>query len=737
MKGPDKTALRLGLGALVSLLAIPGLPLADGDPLRGTLAFLPLLIAGFTELDVRIRAAGGRRISPLATGGELAALTGLVLAALIRPWLGLPERCATVIFCGLLLVLGHRVLHEVPRLRPLLGSRLPRRPHVAFFLLPWLVYLAILPWSTSHHPPDGDEPYYLLITHSLAYDLDADLTNNYARNDAEAFLDRPLEPQLGDPVGPAGQLYSRHNALLPLVLAPAYRLAGLAGALVGMTLLAAALAWATLKLGRHYVAELPGPALVAYALVAFASPLVLYSYQVWVEVPATLLSVWALDQILALRPRRTDGEPVWGRKEWLGIGLPILLLPLVKLRFMLVAGPLLVLAWWHAGRPRKPLLVLAGLLSVVGGGLLIHNEIVYDNPLKIHSMKELELYRYTAGDFLEGAFGLFYDSAFGLFGAFPIWLLLLPAAAFSLARRQRILLDLAVLTGPYLLIVVPRSEWYGGWSPPFRYALIALPLLGLVLAPLLRHRRGGGARALVAALGLATLSLGLLWLAVPGWTYNFADGSTYLLNHVSDRLGADAIRLFPSTIRPRPATWIWILATAVLVPLLWWRPRRLPGATSWGAGGLLLTLALVPPLASNLPTRVVEIEDGQVLKDGGHLFPFRWIPERTLYRGGWVLRQGERLVIPVVPGGDEGEVRVLTRLIRNEPGPLPFEIRLGDRVLGRFDAGAWEPGWRQLTFGPLEWSEEAPLVIEAGRVPGPLNGVAFDRLELTWHESLP
>lgn len=733
MTGWIPTAWRLGLGALISALALPGLPLATDDPLRGTLALLPLLLAGFAELDARVRSAGARAVSPRATGGELTALAGLVLASLARPWLSLPERSATVLFCGFVLVLVHRVLHELPRLRPLLGRRLPQRPHLAFFLLPWLAYLAILPWSAAQHPPDGDEPYYLLITHSLAYDFDADLTNNYVANDAAAFLDRPLEPQLGDPVGPGGELYSRHNALLPLVLAPVYRLGGAAGALVGMTLLAAALAWATLKLGRHYVADLPGPALVAYGLTAFASPLVLYSYQVWVEVPATLLAVLALDQILALKPRREDGEPVWGHREWLGIGLPILLLPLVKMRFMLVAVPLLALAWWHAGRPRKPLLVLAGLLTVVGGGLLIHNEIVYDNPLKIHSLQELELYRYTAADFLEGALGLFYDSAFGLFGAFPLWLLLLPAGALVVVRRRRLLVDLAILTGPYLLIVVPRAEWYGGWSPPFRYALIALPLLGLALAPLLARRHRGGARALTAALGLATLALGLLWLAVPGWTYNFADGSTYLLHHLSDRLGADVVRLFPSTVRPRTATWIWILATGVLVPLLWWRPRRLPGAACWGAGGLLLGLSLVPPVASHLPTRSVEIEDGQVIKDGGHLYPFRWIPERTLHRGGWVLRKGERLVVPVVSGGETGEVRVLARVIRNEPGPLPFEVRLGDRVLGRFDAGDWERGWRELTFGPLEWPEDAPLVIETQRVPGPLNGVAFDRAVFRWH----
>ena len=45
----------------------------------------------------------------------------------------------------------------------------------AFFALAFIVYLAILPWSATQRPPDGDAPHYLLLTHSLAFDFDTDL----------------------------------------------------------------------------------------------------------------------------------------------------------------------------------------------------------------------------------------------------------------------------------------------------------------------------------------------------------------------------------------------------------------------------------------------------------------------------------------------------------------------------------------------------------------------------------
>ena len=737
----------LAAGLAASLAARALLPLPPEDPLRGTLALLPLVAAGFWAIHRAGRAAGGRAIPAGARAAALATLGVLAVLALARRPLGLPL-AAEVVAAGMALVLAHRVGAQLLALRPLLGRELPDRPSPLFFLLPLVAYLAIIPWSTFHRPPDGDEPYYLLIAHSLAYDLDADLTNNYAAGDWRHFLDRPIEPQAGDPVGPGGSLYSRHNEALPIVLAPAYRVAGKAGALATMAALTAALAWISLRLARRYWPRRPGEALLAWGLLAFAPPLVLYSHQVWVEVPAALLSMVALDRILGHR-----GTRGWGRRAWLVIGAAILLLPLVKIRFMLLSVPLTALAWWHAGRPRLPLVILSVALAVVGGAILAHNQLMFGNPLKIHQVQELELTAYAASDYLEGTLGLFWDSAFGLFGAAPLWLLLIPAA-FALAgtavHRRRaggaaavdgtegrgagLLFELVVYAGPYLLVVIPRGEWYGGWSPPFRYALIALPLLALALVPLLAGRRRAGARALASALGLATLALTLLWLVVPGWTYAFADGRTYLLDHLGTIFGTDVARLFPSAVRPRAATWAWPLAGAVLLPLAWWATRRrIAGAATWGAAGLLLAAAALPAAAHRVPTRVVELEDPTVTKSGGALFPDRWVIERTRYRGGWMLPEGASARAPVVPGGDEVVVRLEAQRIDNVPErPVALEVRAGDRLLATWSI-AGPRIWEEAELGPFAWPAGEPLVLVARPAPpGQVNGVIVDRVELDW-----
>ena len=727
----------LAAGALASWAAARWLPLPPDDPLRSTLAVLPAAVAALAAIGGAARRAGARSIPAPGGAAELIVTALLAAVALARSRLGfaLP---AEAVFAGLTLVLARRVARQVVALRPLLGQRLPVRPAAVFFFLPLAVYLALLPWHTERRAPDGDEPFYLLITHSLAYDLDADLTNNYAEADWRRFLERPLEPQPGDPVGPHGERYSRHNLLLPLALVPGYRLAGRLGALATMAALAAALAWVGLRLAHRYVPGRPGAALLAWALLAFAPPLLLYSVQVWVEVPAALLGMVALDRIRAGRAEGAGGRS-W--RHWAAVAVPILALPLLKIRFLLLAGSLLVLAWWHAERRLRPALALGGALAAVAAATLLHNQLRYGNPLKIHQWAELEPGRYGAIEYLKGFAGLFFDGAFGLFACAPIWMTLIAAAALALRRGNPVALDLAVFSLPYLWVVAPRTEWYGGWSPPFRYALVALPLLAVALTPLIdrrrrggaRERRPGGAQALTAALGAATLVLTLVWLAVPGWTYSFADGRGWIADLVGDHLNADFARLVPSSIRTRPATWLAPLAALLVLPLAWWRPRRLPGAPAWGVAALLLGAGAAVAAAEKLPTRVVHFEDRWVEHDGGHVSPGPWVIERRRFRGGWTLIGGEGLTVPVVAGGEGAALRLEAMLVRNQRAPLDLEVRAGERVLAVWRARD-DRRWSTVELGPFRWPEGEPLVIRARGParPGRPNGVVLDRAELTW-----
>lgn len=732
-----------GAALLMAALLDRWSPTTLSDGLRQTLIGLPIAAFVFAELARSIRRQGGRSLPALRVNIYWAAMGALAILTALQGSLRLPLG-EEVLYAGFLLLLAGLLGDLLLAARPVLGARLTARPSAIFFWLPLAVYLSLLPWSMDRHMPDGDEPFYLLITHSLAFDFDAELTNNYENGDWRAFMDRPIEPQAGDPRGPGGEIYSRHNELLPMALVVPYRLAGKTGALAMMAAMTALLAWLILRLAYRYRPQSPGAALLGYGLFAFTPPLILFSTQVWAEVPAALLAMLALDRILALGARirkNPQAGATWDGRAWLGVGLPLILLPLLKIRFMLLAAPLLILAWWYARRPWRPLLILCASLGLVGAGILAYNSIHYGNPLKIHSMEELALHERSGGDYLEGGVGLFFDSAFGLFAAAPIWLIALPAVLWLARRRRAVLKDLAVFALPYLLVVAPRGEWYGGWSPPFRYGLFILPLLSLGVGEFLETRRRWGARALLAGLGLATLALGLLWLAVPGWTYNFADGRTYLLDHASRFLGADVARFFPSTIRPRLATWVWPPLALLLTWALWWWPgrgrrrRALTGPRQGAIVGLLLFAAILPLAARQLPTRVVEIEDPWVTKTRGHVHPARWIIERTRYRGGWMLRPGEAAEIPIKAGGEQLSMTLSSHFVRNSDWPILLRIKAGDRILQR-----WRPvepkAWSEVELGPFDWKDGEVLVLEVAaeepRGDRRINGILVDRVKLRW-----
>ncbi|MCG8458964.1 MAG: hypothetical protein MI919_22030, partial [Holophagales bacterium] len=571
--------------ALLATAACLALPhwVPAGDPFRETLRLLPVVVLGFLVVDHRLRragAGGGRRLGlggvvPWATGALVVSLPG-------RHALGF-EAADGLWAAGLALVLAKAVVERLPGLRRLVvgeprGAGVPSRgPDPVFFLLPWVVYLAVQPWALAHRQPDGDEPYYLLLAHSLVFDGDVNLADNYARGDARGFLDRPLAPQPGDPEGPGGEVYSRHTAVLPLLLAPAYALAGRSGAAAVMAALAALLAWWTLRLGRRLWPEHGSGLLLGWALLAFAPPLLLYAHQVWVEVPAALCALAALDALTVLSRGSAGGkgrrggrlsDPRMARAAWV-LAASLVLLPALKLRLVLVSAVLLALALWQLRRAGPRAVGLGVGLPVAGGlVLLAYNSWRFGNPARMYGQGELGQYRASLTEYARGAFGVFYDCAFGLFAMAPIWVLLIPALAGLARDRDRRLWLGGSLMLPYLLAVAPRLEWYGGWSPPFRYPLVFLPLLALALVPLL-ERRPAGTRFLGVVLGSWTALLALLWLVVPGWTYNLADGGSHVLHLASQLLGADVARLFPSMVRYRPATLGWVAASLLAAWVAW------------------------------------------------------------------------------------------------------------------------------------------------------------------------
>ncbi len=729
---------RIGLlmAALVlTVLAHFALPLPTTDSLRATLVLLPLIVAALTGVGSLASPPAGRQIPRAIVAGELTLLALVVLLALAHQHLGLAsdlvvERCLAG---GLVLLLMHRVAWLVLALRRTLGTELPKWPPVTFFALPFIVYMAILPWSAAQRPPDGDAPHYLLLTHSLAYDFDTDLRNNYEDGDSLEFMDRRLETQPGDPVGRDGELFSRHNMLLPLVLAPIYRVKGLFGALIIMAVLTAVTCWLALALAHYYFRGPVGPAVFAWAALAFTVPLLLFSYQIWVEVPAALLVLLALIQINRLRSHML---PL--RWIWLNLTIAVGLLPLLKIRFMFIAAPLAILALRQGDRRfRKGAILILVCVLLLALATLLFNQVVFQNPLKYHDIDGIQTYLQSPTKYVRGSIGLFFDCAFGLFASAPIWMLLLPALVVVVRLRHRIVVDTCIIFLPYFLLLLPRGEWFGAWSPPYRYGVVLLPVLALWLIPLLRGKLRTGSRTIIAALAVLTVVLTTLWIVVPGWTYNIAHGRSHVLDYLSAQTSADVARFFPSSIRLRAATYIWPAATFILISSIWRLGRRRASHTAalLGATVSLLIPPILIAVSEHRSTQIVEFEDPWLTPEGGELYPDLWVVYRPQYRGGWLLPSGSSIRAPLVAGSDhlDLEIDLLSRP-EDRPGAILEVLDDTGRVLARREI---EPSfdWTSLTFEdlPLPEGDELRLrVLSSGEEAGSGHHVVLDRAQIRW-----
>ena len=737
------------------------------------LVVLPVVAALFASVG---RAAAATRLSAL----EVGLWGGWIVLALQHFALGIPGSSGIVAGAGIVLA-SARALTLAVRLR-----RRIRQPALwPFFALPLALYLFVWPWTTTARSPDGDEPYYLLLTHSLAEDADVDLADDYRDQAWRSFTTVPVAPQPGDPTGPHGEIYSRHSALLPFVLAPLYFLAGPFGAQLGMLSLAAAAAAAGFAAARAHYPNRPRGVLLAWMLLAFAPPLMLYAGQFWVEVPAALLVALIYRSLAQLDSPGVSSSSRW---QLLAIALPLVALPLLKLRFLALTLPLggLVFARLRTSgrRRREPLLLAAVTLLALG----LWNSWRYGNPLRMYSGGDLAIFEVPIVDQLRGDLGLFFDVAFGLFALAPIWLLLLPALVANL-RQQRSrdpepasmvpsartvapapppparrlhLSELAALV-PYLLLIGMRREWYGGWSPPFRYGVALLPVLALLLPALFTFRRPSfGLRWLGATLATLSAAIALVYLVHPAWAYSLANGSSRLLDELSHEFAVDIARLFPSMVRIRTATWLAPLALTFAVLAIAWRGTGGPGAGAerfrsrwrrrrstrlrlvWPLAALALLLfgSGVIVAARRLPTARIEFEDAWVSHRGGALYPERWTVDRTRFDGGWALRRNAEVSARPVAGGSSCRLAIRLLCVLRPEAPLGLEVRAADRLVATLalpaaDDDARSPDelpWVTLETGPFAFAAGEALAFRAvgPATEGARSFVVLDRAEVTW-----
>jgi hypothetical protein len=363
-----------------------------------------------------------------------------------------------------------------------IAARPPALPRGLFLPLVLALHCGAAARDQLQVGPQGDEPHYLMVADSLWRDRDVALSRDYAEGRYRAFHDRPLEPHYRVR-GREGEIYSVHAVGLSLLVLPAYALGGYPAVSFFMALLAALLAREVRELVRDVTAD-DRAAEGAGWLMALCPPLIHFAGLVFTEVPA------ALAIALVLRHgRRASG--VGAALAW---GAALAFLPWLHVRYSAFAVVLGLYVLSHRPPPR----VLAALLAVGAVSalaLLAYHQALYGTPdPRVVWGRRPE---FALAALPLGLQGLLLDQEFGLLVYAPVFALALPGLWLLLRASPRVGAASAALLLGALVLAGSWHMWRGGWNPPARFLVPALPALGLAVAVTLRRGLGAAAALLV------------------------------------------------------------------------------------------------------------------------------------------------------------------------------------------------------------------------------------------------
>ncbi len=393
------------------------------------------------------------------------------------------------------------------------------------FLLLFGIYCACSVRLVQRYEVTGDEPHYLLIAHSLAYDGDLDLANNFQNHDYREFHTSELRPEVDhqaiDVLG-NGVIHSKHDIGLPLIIAPFYRIAGRLGVLVFHNLVTALTIALCYRWVYTHVGNWTIPVLVCLGL-GCSVPTLAFSTQVYPEAVAAFLVLWGMYQLDFLKHSRISSWRLVGYSAVIGF-LPWLSTKYVVISavFALAGLFLLCSASWR-GLPKAILLLLVPAL--VSALIWIYVRIRFYGTLS--PAAQYADFQFSLASIYQHSLGMLFDQEHGLLPYSPMYVLApIGLVIMWRAGRRFMALFITVTFCVFFGLIASWHAWWGGWCLPARFLTVILPILSLPLGyaskAVFQTRR--------ALVPLASLVIGLMVIGVLLGFFGMYDPLYRLLN---------------------------------------------------------------------------------------------------------------------------------------------------------------------------------------------------------------
>lgn len=250
-----------------------------------------------------------------------------------------------------------------------------RRRLLILFFIAFFLYQAVAVMLVSRGRTfTGDEPSYLMASHSLLNDRDINLANNYAKKDYFSFYSKKDHPLLKlEPFGHYGRkgrnaIYPVHLPGISVLMLPFYWLSQFfSGKWLTYILKASLSPWAAL-LGLQvylFTKELWGReklALGLWASYSFSSPILFFAVHLYPEVPIALFSLTIF--------RKVSSSAALSRLQLFFLGFVLALFPWFGVKFVLLFASLFLVSLFflireHKGRSTLLFFMALPLVSIV------------------------------------------------------------------------------------------------------------------------------------------------------------------------------------------------------------------------------------------------------------------------------------------------------------------------------------------------------------------------------------
>ena len=471
-------------------------------------------------------------------------------------------------------------------------SSLPLRRRLIFlFLGSFLVYqAAALCLVFQGASFSGDEPYYLLSSHSLLKEGDINVADNYARQDYFYFYSKKDNPRLK--LGVYGRYGRRgRDSIYPInlpgisvLMLPFYWLSQFfSGRWLTFILKTSLSPWASL-LGLQlylYARELWGKerlALGLWALYSFSSPVLFFAVHLYPEVPVALFCFYIF--------RKVTGPPPLSVFQLAVLGLLLGLFPWFGLKYNFFFWPLLLVSLYflitrQRVRFRAAALVAPALVSMALFYVFIRSLYGTFSPIAVYegvlTPERAEAFKQTLLAIplrarVDAFLDYFLDQRDGLLLYSPVYFFAFLGLVEIWRRRKRDFWCFLLVGLPFLANYALFTHRQGA-SPQGR-VLTPLTWIGAIaIGHFLVHNRRKILSFLFAAASAAGLAIAGLLLAHPSFlyqptTHEFTSRPGELFVHLSN-LHFFLPPLLPSFIKVDNSrywpNYIWLAGLAVFV----------------------------------------------------------------------------------------------------------------------------------------------------------------------------